>query len=232
MGNTILLLDVVDPPAAGLGMQLRQCGFPVQTTTDLDIADRLAGGGSLALAVVRIADSGQVDVLRALPVLAAVPVVVVCTAHGADLVVRCLDAGADNVLVEPLSRRELAARIRAALSWRRESLPPGDWRETQPYHVGDVTIDIEGHLVMKDGIGVALTPTELRLLAALATRAGETVGHADLLNEVWGTACAEARGNLRLYIRYLRRKLENDRGEPPLLRNQRGVGYKLAVEAT
>jgi two-component system KDP operon response regulator KdpE len=85
--------------------------------------------------------------------------------------------------------------------------------------------------VTKGGLSVGLTPTEFRLLAVLARRSGETVGHADLLSAVWGTARAGRRDSLRLHIRSLRRKLVNHEGEPSLLLSQRGVGYRLAAGA-
>jgi two-component system KDP operon response regulator KdpE len=232
VGYRILIVDVGDSPDAALGTQLAQCGFAVHTATDLESALRLLGSGSFALAVVRVVDANTVDLRHTLPMIAAVPVVAVCTGRDPDLVVRCLEAGADTVLTAPISRRELAGRVHATLGWCNASLPPGVSRRPQPYQVGDLTVDPDKYVVTQGGRGIALTPTEFRLLVALARQAGETVCHADLLSEVWGTSYAKTRGNLRLYIRYLRRKLASHNGRSLVLLNHRGVGYRLAARAT
>lgn len=232
MGNRILLLDIADPPDAGLALQLGRCGFTVQTAADLDTAVRLQRDDAPALTVVRAARASSADLLCALPTLAAAPVVIICPEREAGLVVPCLEAGADTVLVAPLSRRELAGRIRAALNWCSGSLPSGEGRRPQPYQVGDLTIDPDCHKVTTGGHEVALTPTEFRLLAALARRAGETVDHADLVSEVWGAVCTGTRRSLRLYVRYLRRKLAHHHGQRALIHNDRGVGYRLTAETT
>ncbi len=232
MGTQILLLDTADPPDAGLPLQLRQCGFTVETAAELDTAVRLQRDGARTPTVVRVARAGSAELLCALPKLATTPIVIICSESEADLVVPCLEAGADTVLVAPVSRRELAGRIRAALNWCSGSLQSGEGRRPQPYQVGNLTIDPDRHKVTNGGHEVALTPTEFRLLAALARRAGETVNHADLVSEVWGAVCAGTRRSLRLYIRYLRRKLAHHHGQRTLIHNDRGVGYRLTAETT
>jgi two-component system KDP operon response regulator KdpE len=232
VGNRILLLDVADSPDAGLAFQLRQCGFAVRTAADPDSVARLQRNSTPALTIVRVTRADSADLLRALSMLADVALVVVCPNHDPDLVVQCVEAGADTVLVAPRCRGELASRIRAALSWSNDSLLSGEWRCPKPYRVGDLTIDPESHMVTKAGHDIALTPTEFRLLAALARRAGETVEHADLVADVWGAVCPDMRNNLRLYVRYLRRKLTNHHSKPSPIQNDRGIGYRLAAETT
>lgn len=226
MGQHVILLDSADAPGIRLDAQLAQCGFVVHTASDINSAVRLLRSHAPALVVIRIEDVAAIDLCQLLRMQSSDPVVAVCDRRDEELIVRCLEAGVDRVLVAPLSRRELAARIGAALGCRNGS-PPA---EPRPYHVGDLVIDPDAHVVTKDGHCLSLTPTEFRLLVALARRAGEVVSHADLLSEVWGATYMESPEHLRLYIRYLRRKLKDGESRPRLLLNQRGVGYKLAVE--
>jgi DNA-binding response OmpR family regulator len=126
----------------------------------------------------------------------------------------------------PLSRRELAARIGAMFD-RRHAFKPAEPRY-HAYHVGALAIDLRAHAVTKDGRSLFLTPTEFRLLVALARRAGKVVSHAELLSEVWGTTLVERPEVVQQCIRYLRRKLGDAPKQPRLIQSRRGVGYRLA----
>jgi DNA-binding response OmpR family regulator len=116
----VLLVDVgaTEPELGGL---LVRCGFSVRGATDVDDAAGLLGDHAPSLVVVNVGSAGSVDAERALHLFAGVPVVVVCAGHDADLIVRWLEAGADTVLVAPISRRELGARIKAVLGWHSSS---------------------------------------------------------------------------------------------------------------
>lgn len=93
--------------------------------------------------------------------------------------------------------------------------------------VGDVTIDLARHVVTKAGVEVHLTPTEYDLLRVLATNADKVLTHRQLLERVWGGYAAENSRQLRVYVNYLRRKLEDDPARPSLLVTEPGVGYRL-----
>lgn len=230
MVHQILLLDIANEPEAGLGARLAQCGFRVQTASNIESAVRVLCKHSPALAVVQIGDATGVDLHRTLRMLSSVPIMVVCRQRDEDLIVRCLKAGADTVLVAPISRRELVARIGAVLS-RSNGSPPEPGLQSPSYQVGDLVVDPHAHVVTKGGFDIALTPTEFRLLVALARREEKVVSHVDLLSEVWGPTHLNSPETLRLYIRYLRQKLEEDYRQPRLLLSQRGVGYRLTAGA-
>jgi two-component system KDP operon response regulator KdpE len=92
---------------------------------------------------------------------------------------------------------------------------------------GSVVIDHTRRVVTRDGADVHLTPTEYDLLAALAKDADKVLTHRQLLLRVWGSYAAENVQQLRVYINYLRRKLEDDPGHPRLIVTEPGVGYRL-----
>jgi len=224
VAQRVLLFESTAARDERLGLQLAQAGFVVQRASD----DRGAAPGAPPdLAVLRA--EGQTDgwLSRSLGRLSGIPAVVICPAHDEDLIVGCLEAGADRVLVEPVSRRELAARLHAAAGSARRAGPPA--QRDGRYYLGDLVIDTGVHRATKGGLPLALTPTEFRLLVALARRAGETVPYLDLISEVWAGADAEHAENLRLYVHYLREKLGDDAGRPRLIVNERGAGYRLCA---
>ena len=221
MAQRVLLFESTTAQDGRLGRQLAQAGFVVQR------ANGTVAGAPPDLAVLRA--EGRVDgwLSRSLRELSGIPAVVICAAHDENLIVGCLEAGADRVLVEPVSRRELAARLRAvAVSARRAGPPP---QRDGRYHVGNLVIDTGVHRATKGGRALALTPTEFRLLVALARRAAETVPYPDLISEVWNGTGAEHADNLRLYVHYLRAKLGDDAARPRLIVNERGAGYRLCA---
>lgn len=119
MSDRVLLLDVASAQETEpeLGELLVHCGFVVRRAADEDTAIAMLSEHAPALAVINVGSTVAVDADHVLRILAGVPVVVVCTGHDADLIVRWLEAGADTVLVSPLSRRELGARVNAVLGW-------------------------------------------------------------------------------------------------------------------
>ena len=123
MTDRVLLLDVAGSREAEpeLVALLVRCGFSVRCARDIDAAIIMLSEHAPSLAVINIGSAESVDADHALRILAGVPVVVVCSGHDADLIVRWLEAGADTVLVSPLSRRELGARIKAVLGWHSSS---------------------------------------------------------------------------------------------------------------
>ena len=160
------------------------------------------------------------DVLREVRTWSQLPVIVL-SARGQEAdKVTALDLGADDYLTKPFGIEELLARLRAVL--RRSGTSA-----TGVMTVRNVTIDIPNHLVTRDGEDVHLTPTEFDLLAVLATNAGKVLTHRHLLERVWGGYAADNAQQLRVYINYLRRKLEDDPAHPVLIVTEPGVGYRL-----
>lgn len=133
--------------------------------------------------------------------------------------------GVDDYVVKPFSSPELVARVGAVLTRSRRALP--DTRTT-PIVRGEIVIDLVEPRVTRGGQPVRLSPTEFRLLAALAEKPGHTVSPKELLARVWGSEYADDVENVKRYIHYLRQKLEDDVEHPRLIMTERGFGYYLA----
>ena len=133
---------------------------------------------------------------------------------------RLLEAGADDC-VSSRTPAELAARIRS-LARRSDGRPEDDGQ----YVGGGIAISRSRHEVRRDGVLVELTPTEFRVLGALAARPNEVVAHSTLADDVWGGG-ASARQQVRVHIRHLRQKLEADPAHPRIILTDHGRGYAL-----
>ena len=138
------------------------------------------------------------------------------------LVTRALEAGIDEYLVLPIGDAELAARIEALL--RRMQRNTG-LKETR--QVGDLVLSSADHSAVYGGRTVFLSPIEFRLLACLASAPGKVLTHQTLMSRVWGAEYVDSRHYLRVYIRYLREKLEVDPTSPQMILSEWGVGYRL-----
>ncbi|MFM2121082.1 MAG: hypothetical protein RL722_2550 [Pseudomonadota bacterium] len=170
-------------------------------------------------------DGEGLTLLKALRRQSRTPVLVI-SARGAEAdKVGLLDAGADDYLVKPFGIAELLARLRVALRHQRgqADLRPAITR----YRKGRLEIDLAVPLVRRDGEDIHLTPTELRLLAALVRQAGRVCTHRALLSQVWGADFVAHTHYLRLYMAQLRAKLEAEPADPQLLLTEAGVGYRL-----
>lgn len=165
------------------------------------------------------------DGLELVPILKALGrAVIVLTARDAtDEKVAALDLGADDYVVKPFDTAELLARIRTALR-HRVSLPTAD-----ALVLGAVSIDLLARRVARAGQEVKLTRKEYAVLAELARYPDRVVTHTQLLKAVWGEAHTGDIEYLRVAMRGLRQKLEEDASAPVLLRNEPGVGYRLTA---
>ena len=153
-----------------------------------------------------------------------VPVIMLTVKGEEEDRVRGLELGADDYVTKPFSPRELASRIKAVL--RRSEMPTP--AEGSVIQVDDrLQIDFNRRQVIVDGEEGKLRPTEYRLLYHLVNNAGWTLPHETLLAKVWGHEYRDETHYLRLYITYLRQKIEEDPARPKYILTERGLGYRF-----
>lgn len=225
IGDRILIVDDEPQIRRALSIALNGHGYSVE----------LADGGEQAIVSLasRQPDAVVLDlvmpgidgfeVLRQTREFSNVPIIVLSARGQEPDKVLALDLGADDYLTKPFGMDELLARVRAIL--RRRGEPTRSVME-----FGDISLDLAAHVVRKAGQEVHLTPTECDLLRVLATNAGKVLTHRHLLERVWGEYAAENSQQLRVYINYLRRKLEHDPARPKWIVTEPGVGYRLRPE--
>ena len=164
------------------------------------------------------------EVCRRVRETSIVPIIVLTALDAESDKVTAFDLGADDYLSKPFGVDELLARVRAVL--RRSQ-----WSEQPPAagikRYGELEIDLEGHTVRRAGVEVRLTPTEFALLAHLVANSNKILTHRMILQHVWGEQYSDEAEYLRVYVGRLRRKLEDDPGNPRHLLTEPGVGYRF-----
>jgi two-component system response regulator MtrA len=160
-----------------------------------------------------------IDVCRAVRLESGVPIVMLTAKSDTVDVVLGLESGADDYVVKPFKPKELVARIRARL--RRAEDPPAE-----QLVIGEVSIDVPGHQVVREGEQISLTPLEFDLLVALARKPRQVFTREVLLEQVWGYRHAADTRLVNVHVQRLRSKIERDPEHPQVVLTVRGVGYK------
>ena len=151
-----------------------------------------------------------------------VPIVMLTAKSDTVDIVLGLESGADDYIVKPFKPKELVARVRTRL--RRESTPAPERLE-----IGDLAIDVAGHVVTRDGVAINLTPLEFDLLVALARKPWQVFTREVLLEQVWGYRHAADTRLVNVHVQRLRSKIEQDPERPEIVVTVRGVGYKAGT---
>ncbi len=169
-------------------------------------------------------DMDGVEVCRQLREWTQIPIIVLSVRDSEKDKVAALDRGADDYLTKPFGIDELMARIRVAL---RHAVTQTQTKQKTIVHAGELEIDLAGFTVRRGADEVKLTATEFKLLAYLAANAGRVLTHRSILTNVWDPADADHVEYLRVYIRQLRKKLEDDPEDPQYIQNEPGIGYRF-----
>ncbi len=164
------------------------------------------------------------ETLKRIREMSDVPVIMLTARDAEADRLRGFELGADDYVTKPFSLAELNARVRAVLA---RATRGGADNTLPPLVLGELVIDFASRRVLKRGEVLQLTPTEYRLLAALAESAGRTLSHEQLLEKVWGAEYVEEAGYVKRYIWYLRQKVEDDPSLPAYVETVRGFGYRL-----
>ncbi len=223
--HRVLVIDDDDDIRGLVAELLQRSGLEVDQASDGRAGLRAFHQSSpdLVLLDVSMPELDGWQTLERIRDLSDVPVMML-TARGAELErVRGLQAGADDYMVKPFGRQELVARVQALL--RRARTSGGEGR--QENYVDDrITIDFAQRAVEYDGREVALTPLEFKLLSAFVRHPRQVLSREQLLELVWGNAYGVSGDQVKLYVGYLRRKLDPEQPERVPIETVRGFGYR------
>ncbi len=176
----------------------------------------------LAIVDLGLPDVDGIEVIRGIRSWSSMPIIVLSARVAERTKVEALDAGANDYVTKPFGMAELLARVRVAL---RHNVRVAS--RTSELRIGNAVIDLERRMATRENEPVHLTPIEFRLLATLAKQLGMVVTHKQILREVWGPTHEGDTHYLRIYMKQLRDKLEDDPVTPRYLLTETGVGYRL-----
>jgi DNA-binding response OmpR family regulator len=222
----ILVVDDEERMVRFIRLNLEHDGFQVtEAYRGAEAIQRMRDAmPDLILLDVMMPDLDGFEVLKMIREISSVPVIMLTAKGEEDDRVRGLELGADDYVTKPFSPRELVSRVKAVL--RRNEAATGGIRGL--IEVDDrLKIDFDRREVWVEGQLVKLRPTEYRLLYHLVQNAGWVVTHDQLLARVWGYEYRDEPHYVRLYINYLRQKLEKDPTNPKYILTERGVGYRF-----
>ena len=221
----ILVVDDEERMVRFIRMNLEHDGFQVmEALNGKQAIDKLRDTPDLVLLDVMMPDIDGFEVLETIRGVSSVPVIMLTAKGEEDDRVRGLELGADDYITKPFSPRELVSRVKAVL--RRTEGATGSMHGL--IEVDDrLKIDFDRREIWLEGKLVKLRPTESRLLFHLVQNAGWVVSHDQLLQKVWGYEYRDEPHYVRLYINYLRQKLEKDPSDPKYILTERGVGYRF-----
>ena len=205
----------------------KQFNVSVASRGEEGLAMAAAQPPDLVILDLSLPDMDGVEVCARLREWTQVPIIVLSVRESERDKVIALDKGADDYLTKPFGIEELLARIRVALRHSAQTLGS---QKSQIIRASPVVIDLAMHTVQRDGEEIKLTATEFKLLAYLAANAGRVLTNQSILAHVWDPAEADRVEYLRVYVRQLRKKLENDPDHPQIIRNEPGIGYRFIAE--
>ena len=228
MNELILVVDD-EPKIVKLAQDyLEQSGFMVLTALDGNAALATARQRRPDLIVLDLSLPGMdgLDVCRALRRESDVPIIMLTArVEEADRLIG-LELGADDYITKPFSPRELVARVRSI--FRRVQ---GVLGQSDIIRIGGLEIDLRGREVNRGGEAIKLAPIEFNVLAALASRPGQTFTRAQLIDRLHNVEYEGFERSIDSHVKNLRRKLEADSSEPSYVLTVYGVGYKFNGEA-
>lgn len=224
----ILIIDGEQPTVDVISALVRQLDYEVYHALSgqegLRIAYQLQP--DLVILDAVLPDRDGWAICRQLRDLSDMPIIFVSARKNKEDVITGLELGADDYVTKPFDNDLLLARIKVCL--RRS--PKARQIEELAFDNGDFRINFMNRQVWIRNAITHLTPKEFNLLAVLARNAGRVVTRADLVTEAWGDEYRDAVDSLKLYIHYLRQKLELNPQQPKYILTSRGVGYRFSED--
>ena len=167
------------------------------------------------------------ETCRRIREMSSVPIIILSVRNDKADILRGFDAGADDYLVKPFEFSELSARIKAVLRRAKASI---EIDGTSIFTCDDLTVDFGMREVLREGQPLPLSPKEFDLLSCLIRNQGRVMTPERLLTNVWGSEYRGEKSYVKLYIRYLRRKIEPNPDKPKYILTRRGAGYFFTKE--
>jgi two-component system KDP operon response regulator KdpE len=226
MGDKILVIDDEEVTVQLLQTLLELNEFEVIKAYRAEDGLRKAyrNHPDLVLLDIMMPDMDGWEVCRRLRELSDMPIIFLTAKAESKDIVRGLEMGADDYVLKPYDNDELVARIRAHL----RRVPRNALSEELVFDGGRFRINFMNREVIIDSEICHLTPKEFALLSILARNAGRVLTRQELVAEAWGSEYLDAVDSLKLYIHYLRKKVERDPNNPDYILTSRGVGYRFA----
>jgi two-component system KDP operon response regulator KdpE len=223
--TTVLVIEDEIQMRRLLRVCLERNGYEVSeaATGEEGLAEAIRIQPKVVLLDLGLPDIDGMIVLKRLREWSQAPVLMVSVREREDDKITALDNGANDYITKPFSTGELLARLRVVL------------RHAQPstaatvFNSGNLQVDLTTRTVKIGGRTVKLTATEYALLHLFVQHAGKVLTHGQLLREIWGSHDVQKTGPLRVYMAYLREKLETNPAKPELLVTEPGVGYRLVL---
>ncbi len=208
-----------------LRLSLEKNGYRVTeaATGEDGLAEAVRCQPKVILLDLGLPDLDGLKVLERLREWSQVPVLIVTVRGHEDEKITALDNGANDYVTKPFSTGELLARLRAAL---RYAQPP---EQMETFQSGRLKVDLTTRTVKAGGNKIKLTATEYSLLHLFVQHAGKVLTHGQILRAIWDSNDTDKIGHLRVYMTYLREKIEANPAEPELLITEPGVGYRLVL---
>jgi DNA-binding response OmpR family regulator len=225
-GITVLVVDDEPRLRDVVRMNLEIEGYHVvEASTGYEALERLRDElPDLIVLDVMMPEMDGFTALKQIREVSTVPVIMLTVRNDERDKIRGLDLGADDYMLKPFSTPELLSRVKAVL---RRTFLPALTRRARVEVDDDLTIDFDRREVIVRGQHVTLRPTEARLLFHLVNNAGRLLSHETLLAKVWGREYRDEDHYVRLYITYLRQKIERDPAHPEYIVTERGMGYRF-----
>lgn len=208
-----------------LRVALERNGYVVAeaTTGEEGIDQAIRHQPDLMLLDLGLPDMDGLGVLRRVREWSQLPILILSVRDREDQKIEALDAGANDYITKPFSTGEMLARLRVLERYTLQVSKP------TVFSSGDLQVDLATRTVRVRGTTIRLTPTEYSLLHLFIQHAGKVLTHSQLLREIWGSQEEQKTGPLRVYVGYLREKIEVDATKPRLLLTEPGIGYRLAL---
>ena len=180
----------------------------------------------LVLLDLGLPDMDGMDIIRKTREWSSLPIIVISARTQEKEKVQALDAGADDYITKPFGTFELLARIRTAIR-HNNKLSDDSQNANRPYAADGLTIDFERRLVTLNGKEIHLTRVEYKIVSLLAKNSGKVMTYDTLIDQVWGPYADDNNRILRVNMANIRRKIEENPGEPKYIFTELGVGYRM-----